>query len=90
MHLTYNGVRMSIPRYYIKRLGIDPDLLKTHALDRDAELVEKLVGIYMTSDELYLYGESDMNTHVIERTQDSKAQYERNLIAKTQLKERRF
>ena len=35
-------------------------------------------------------GESDMNTYVIERTQDSKAQHERNLTAKTQLKDRRL
>ena len=90
LHLTHRGVRMSIPRYYIKRLGIDPDTLKTHALDRDAELVEKLVGVYMTSEELYMSGESDMNTYVIERTLDSKAQHERNLTAKTKLKDRRL
>ena len=90
LHLTHRGIRMSVPRYYIKRLGIDPDTLKTHALDRDAELVEKLVGVYMTSDELYMSGESEMNTYVIERTQDSKAQHERNLTAKVQLKDRRL
>ena len=90
LHLTHRGIRMSIPRYYIKRLGIDPDTLKTHALDKDAEMIEKLVGVYMTSDELYMSGESDMNNYVIERTQDSKAQHERNLTAKTKLKDRRF
>lgn len=89
LHITHNGTKLSIPRYYLKKLDIDTDLLKTKAIESDCEQVERLAGVYMSSDELYMYGGVEMNVSVIKQRQTGKAQHDANLHARIKLKEQR-
>ena len=41
-----NGNRVSLPRYYIKRLGIDTDRYHDDIVDRESLLVEQHTGVY--------------------------------------------
>lgn len=90
LHITHNGKKLSIPRYYLKKLDINPNLLKQQAIDSDCEQVERLTGVYMSSDELYMFGGVEMNLSVIKQRQIGKAQHDANLHAKIRLKERKL
>nr|QJB21664.1 MAG: replication initiator protein [Microvirus sp.] len=82
LSIRYQGKDVSIPRYYCKLLKIDPELLKSKALEADQELVEKITGVYLSRELLYLSGDVEMNVNVIKRTQAGKAQHDKNLQAR--------
>lgn len=90
LEINYQGRKVSIPRYYIKVLGIDPDLIKDKALDINREKVNKLVGLYLDSNELYCYGDLNDNLCYIEKNNSTKAQADLNLQAKLNLTKRKF
>lgn len=41
-----NGNRVSLPRYYVKRLGIDTSIYDDDSIDRESLLVEQHTGVY--------------------------------------------
>lgn len=90
LEINYQGRKVSIPRYYLKVLGIDPDLIKDKALDLSREKVHKLVGLYLDSDELYCFGDLKDNLCFIEKNNRTKAQANLNLEAKLNLTKRKF
>lgn len=90
LEINYQGRKVSIPRYYLKVLGIDPDLIKEKALDLNREKVSKLVGLYLDSNELYCYGDLNDNLCFLEKNNSTKAQADRNLQAKLNLTKRKF
>ena len=63
LELTMRGNSITIPRYYVKRLGLS-EPLKQKAIDKDCEYTEKLVGLYMTGDELYKSANNKVLTYV--------------------------
>ena len=73
---------MSLPRYYVNRLGLTTDDLREKAIELDCDFVEDTTGIYIRSDDLYHSGENEMMRSLIERTQGIRKQRERNARAK--------
>lgn len=51
-YITVNGVKSSVPRYYINKLELDTEQLKERAKYVDAEEVEKHTGLCITSKDL--------------------------------------
>ena len=90
LYITVRGVKQSVPRYYIKRLGIDTRSITDYALDRDCEITEKHTGVYITADELYKSSATEENKRLIDGVRDAKAQHNRNLHARTKLRSRKF
>jgi len=79
-HLTINGVKHGIPRYYVKKLELDlSESSKMRSEKRDDEYRERLQAAEQ-SDTSDLY---EINLH-------SKAQKERNVLAKSAQKEKRL
>lgn len=85
MFVSTFGVKNSLPRYYIKRLGIDNDLLSSEALARNCETVEKITGLYISSEDLYKSSATKENEVYIEKLKNAKSQSDRNLQAKSKL-----
>lgn len=83
----YRGKEMSLPRYYVNRLGLTTDDLREKAIELDCDFVEDTTGIYIHSDVLYHSGEREMMRSLIERTQGIRKQRERNAEAKLHLKD---
>lgn len=86
-YVTLRGVKNTLPRYYINRLGIDTALLKDHANELDCEEVEKFTGIYIDSETLYKSAIDEVLTYV-KKQKDSRRQRVLNNETKFQLKER--
>lgn len=85
--ITVRGVEYALPRYYIKRLGLSNELTLEKALEKDCELVEQKIGVYVSSDDLYKSGTVEENRRFISKLKDSKDQNKRNLEAKIKLKQ---
>jgi len=66
MYLTQRGVKVTIPRYYINKLGIDLDLHREKINDKERQLNEKIIEHCATDDELQELNELkilDSNTY---------------------------
>lgn len=63
LQLTMRGNNITLPRYYVKRLGLS-ESLKEQAITKDCEYTEKLVGLYMTGEELYKSAIKEVITYV--------------------------
>lgn len=87
LSITVNGVRMSIPRYYIKKLGINPDELKLKAQESDCELTERITGEYMSGDDYYKLSNKDDYLKYHEVVKHMRRQHDSNLKAKLALKQ---
>ena len=56
--ITVRGVPQSVPRYYLRKLGIDAsELCSDHAIEAECEESYKLIGLHMTEDEIYNTGD---------------------------------
>lgn len=89
-YTTVNGVKRSLPRYYKKRLSMNIDDLKEKALDREKNLVKKIIGVDISRDEAYksLNVESIMK---LEKTiEKMNMQKERNIKASLDYKQDRL
>ena len=54
LYTTVRGVRHSLPRYYVERLGLPREVLQSHAADADMDVVEHHIGISgLTRDDAY-------------------------------------
>nr|WAE43347.1 MAG: replication initiator protein [Microviridae sp.] len=51
--LTVGGIKMSIPRYYVERLGLDKDLLSMKAKTNEQSVINDIVGEPVTRDDAY-------------------------------------
>lgn len=90
LYISHQGVKHSIPRYYIKKLEMDTEHMKEYAKYSDAELNEKACGVNITSDDAL----SSLNPELIDRVYEGhwqrNKQKERNLTAKANLKKRKI
>ena len=85
-YITVNGVKHSVPRYYIKKLELDTDDLTQQALYADCEQNERWTGVNISSDDAM----ASMNPELIQRIYEgritlSRKQRQRNR-SKTSLK----
>lgn len=85
--ITVNGKAFSLPRYYIKRLGVDPEPFKQKGREKDCDLTERYTGLYMSSDDFARYANSDEEISYEEQKARARKQHEANLEAKVNLKQ---
>lgn len=90
LYISHQGVKHSIPRYYIKKLELETDSIKKNAVFSEAEQNEHCSGINInTADAL-----CSLNPELIDKLYDgelrSKKQKRRNLEAKAMLKQRKI
>lgn len=84
----HRGAEHGLPRYYVKRLGLTgSEAIKAKALERDSEVVEHRTGVYVSSDQLYASGSVEDNRRNDDKRTGAQIQHERNLKAKTTIKE---
>lgn len=88
-YLTVNGVKHSIPRYYLRRMGINSDDLKSsdNAYIKECDVMHKLTGLDISYDEAYRYLNADEVLEYEEAIKKSKAQNEATIKAKLKLKD---
>lgn len=52
-YIRYRGAKIAIPRYYVKKLGLDLSQIKERSAENEIDLVEKLTGIRCNRLEYY-------------------------------------
>jgi len=85
LHLTSNGVKTSIPRYYIKRLGIENVAIEENAYERECDTVEHYSGLRLSRDEAYTTLKPDEVRRIEDGIKTAKLQHDLNLSAKEKL-----
>ena len=85
MYVTIKGIKLSLPRYYINRLGIDTSQITKQAELTDCELTEHYTGLYMSSIDLYKAGLPKENEMLIEGVKAAKNQHDMTLQAKSKI-----
>lgn len=88
--INYRGTTVTLPRYYLDRLGIPSDLHRDEILDDERDMVDRLVGVRATMDELYMTAKPDQVRQLQERVQSGKVQHNRNLEARAALKSKKL
>lgn len=87
LHTSIRGKKMSLPRYYLDKLNIDPILIKQHAIEKQHDLVEHYTGISdLTVDEAYRVLNHRVVNQMNERIKEAKLAHHRTLSAKVALK----
>lgn len=85
--ITVKGKKVSIPRYYIKKLELNTESLKENAHWNDCENVEKLTGLNCTELQ-YCSTQGANNVKIyLEKKQKQKQNYINNTIARQNLKQ---
>ena len=89
--LTLNGIPMQLPRYYMNRLGITTDQMKSISIEKDMHIVEKYTGVSdITRDEFYRYASVDEVLELENAIKSAKIQNGKNLTAKSNLKTKKL
>lgn len=89
--VRYRGKDLNLPRYYLDRLGIPSELVRTRAGDAEREEVKKLTGYdNMTYDDCYYRLKPDQVRSIQERVKSSKKQHDVNLNARMVLKKKKY
>lgn len=84
MFITVNGVKQSLPRYYINRLGLESQ--KDQAYIKECDLVSHYSGFDYSRDEAYRILSPDEVRRIEDGIRDAKLQHGKNLEAKIGLK----
>lgn len=85
-----NGVKMSIPRYYLKKLGIDTAEFIDHAVESEAQEIEDLTGINMSDFEAYNKISAKDYAVMDDKRKKRRQQNDSNIKGKIRLKERKL
>lgn len=88
--ITVNGVINSIPRYYLKRLGLDNETFKDQSYIKECDEVAHFSGYSYSRDEAYRILASDEVIKIEEGIKTAKLQHERNLKAKIDLRTKKL
>ena len=89
--LTFKGIPMQLPRYYMNRLGITTDQMKSISIEKDMHIVEKYTGVSdITRDEFYRYASVDEVLELENAIKSAKIQNGKNLTAKSNLKTKKL
>nr|WAE43589.1 MAG: replication initiator protein [Microviridae sp.] len=85
--ITVRGQKMSIPRYYLKKTGINPDILKENAIIKESEIVANLTGLHTTVEGYRATQGTMKNIKLKESLKKARVQNNENLQAKLKLKD---
>lgn len=88
-YVSVNGVKQSLPRYYMKKLNISSDELSDKAIKSESKLVKKFTGHEMPEIDFYKRSMSEDYRRYDEHIKAYRNQKARNLRAKTSLKKTR-
>lgn len=89
LYCTLKGRRYSIPRYYIKKLDIDRDTLKSISINNEIETNIKNYNLAMTTDEIYeLGGLNGVSKTIAENNTKQRKQRHLNLKARLNMSHR--
>lgn len=80
------GKEHSLPRYYIKKLGLTTEQMSLKAQERDCETVEYYTGIWISENDLYKVKNQELSKTVAIGQKTSREQRKRNLEAQLKLK----
>lgn len=86
-YITVKGIKNSIPRYYINKLDLDVDKLRKAAQELDCEVNEHYSGINISSADVKASMQPELIQSIYVGQINSRKQSERNLAAKTMLKQ---
>lgn len=89
-YLTVNGIKQSIPRYYLNKLEITPDQGNERALEKECEVVEHYSGYNMSRDEAYISLPPDEVRMIEDGIRLAKLQSEKNIIARIRLRSKKL
>lgn len=89
-YVTINGIKQSIPRYYIKKLGIDTEQFKDKAYFNECDTVAHYTGYDYSRDEAYRVLPPDEVIKLEKGIKTAKLQNERNLKARIDLKTKKL
>lgn len=89
-HVSHAGIKQSIPRYYLKVLGIDKEELKELAYIKECDVVHKYSGYDYSRDEAYNILKPDEVRMIEDGIKMAKQQHDKNLIARINLKTRKL
>lgn len=88
-YMTINGVKMSLPRYYLNLIGADRSAAKIRSKEKDIEETSKFTGLKLTEEEAYRLG---YNQEIIKKREYDKqraSQKNKNISGKINLKSKR-
>jgi len=85
--ITLRGASLALPRYYLKRLGLPTEDLKTMSIYRDCETTEKYTGVYVGAEDFCRFAESSDMIYLEQRKAQARNQHKKTLAAKVLLKE---
>jgi len=85
LSFTVQGVQHQVPRYYLKRLGMDSKSITTIAKQKDIDVVEHYTGKKASSNDFYAHGTVNEILEFEGLVTKAKKQHEANLVAKTKL-----
>lgn len=84
--ITTNGIKKSIPRYYINKLKLPLDTIKDHAIISEMDLVQEITGLNMTRDLYYKLFNVESNLELEYTIQKKRQQHENNQKGKLRIK----
>lgn len=82
------GVKLSLPRYYVRKLDIDSSILTEKALESEREIVEHHTNIYIDKDALYASSNNELYIKMLRSVEAARQQSDVNLKARVKLKKR--
>ena len=89
--VRYRGKDLNLPRYYLDRLGIPSELVRTRAGDAERKEVKELTGYEnMTYDDCYYRLKPDQVRSIQDRVKSAKKQHDQNLNARLALKKKKY
>lgn len=85
--IIFKGREIGIPRYYIKKLGLNTEHLELKAQEKDCDIVEHFTGVYVSEDIMYKHGEHKDVLKLVKERAKARIQNERNIEAKSKIKQ---
>lgn len=83
-YITRNGVKNSVPRYYLKKLGMDLPKYQ------DCSAVEKVTGLYNEYDDVYKTANATDVRSLVSGIKKVRTQSNKNMIARCNLKTKKL
>ena len=88
--LRFRGKDIGLPRYYLDRLGLPAEFIRSRAAESEIEEVEELTGLKgMTMDDVYYRCKPEQVRSIQERVKQGKEQHDQNLNARLALKKKK-
>lgn len=89
-YISHNGIKGSIPRYYIKKLDIDVDQITQNAYYAECEKNAKACGVHISLSDAEKSLNADLVQSIRKADMRQKKQHDKNLNAKIMLKRKKL